>query len=130
MDTSVYIAQLVGPVLLTVGIAMFIRPQAVPNMIQTLVAGQGELLTFFLGMCAMLAGIAIVLSHNIWEASWRGIITILGWGMIIKGIVRILVPEWALRTSGMVSSNTFIMKCTAFVLFLIGLYLSYRGFVV
>ena len=130
MDISTYIAQLIGPVLLIVGLAMLIRPERLPGMIQALAAGQSELWVFFLGVCAMLAGIAIVLAHNIWEMSWRSIITFLGWGMILKGAIRILTPEWALRTGTAFASNKIFMKCMAFLLFLIGLYLSYRGFVV
>ena len=41
------------------------------------------------------AGLAIVLTHNIWTADWRVVITILGWLFVISGIVRMALPQHA-----------------------------------
>ena len=41
----------------------------------------------------MPAGLAIVLTHNVWVADWRVLITILGWLAAIGGAVRILAPQ-------------------------------------
>ena len=41
----------------------------------------------------MTAGLALVLTHNVWRADWPVIITILGWLAAIGGAVRIVMPQ-------------------------------------
>ena len=41
----------------------------------------------------MLAGMALVLTHNVWTADWPLLITLLGWLGVIGGAVRIIVPQ-------------------------------------
>lgn len=50
-------------------------------------------LVFFGGLFSLLIGFLIVLSHNLWVANWTVIITIFGWGGIIKGIWLIVFPN-------------------------------------
>jgi hypothetical protein len=130
MDTSVFLAQLIGPVLVLVSIAMLLRPQSVSDMMQTLAAGQGQVWVFVLGIFALVAGLAMVVIHNVWDGTWRVIITLIGWMILLKGAVRLLAPDWALRTSSIMVSNKKLMQAFIFLLLLIGLYLSYRGFIV
>jgi|CXWL01.1.fsa_nt_gi hypothetical protein len=128
MDTSIFLAQLLGPVLLTVSVAMLARPKAMSDMMKTFTTAQGQVWVFLLGLLAMIAGLSIVLVHNVWDGTWRVILTLFGWGLVIKGAIRLFFPEWALKTAGAVASNKALMKVCTFLLFVIGLYLSYRGF--
>ena len=45
------------------------------------------------GALGFTAGLAIVLTHNVWVWGWPVIVTILGWLMMLRGAVRILVPQ-------------------------------------
>ncbi len=47
----------------------------------------------------MTAGLAIVLTHNVWVASWPVLITLFGWLTTIGGAVRIAFPD-QVRTMG------------------------------
>jgi len=46
------------------------------------------------GYISLLLGLATVVLHNIWVWDWRVAITILGWSMLIKGIMKIGFPEF------------------------------------
>ena len=48
----------------------------------------------------MSAGLAIVLTHSVWVASWPVLITILGWLMTIGGAARIVCPHSTEKPSG------------------------------
>ena len=37
-------------------------------------------------------GLAVIANHNIWEMSWRAVITIFGWSMAIKGALYMAFP--------------------------------------
>ena len=52
---------------------------------------ESHALIFLAGLITLPAGLAIVLTHNVWTADWRVVITILGWLCVIGGIIRIAV---------------------------------------
>ena len=50
-------------------------------------------LIYLSGLLSMTAGLAIILTHNVWRADWPVIITILGWLAAIGGAFRIIMPQ-------------------------------------
>jgi hypothetical protein len=87
-------------------------------------------LLFMAGIMGMTAGLAIVLSHNVWSGGVLPIIvTLFGWASLIKGmLLLVLSPE--------TESRVFIVGLhyeqhpnlyAAFML-LLGAYLTYAGF--
>jgi hypothetical protein len=50
-------------------------------------------LIYLSGLLSLTAGLAIILTHNVWRADWPVIITILGWLAAIGGAVRIIMPQ-------------------------------------
>ena len=50
-------------------------------------------LIYLSGLLIMTAGLAIVLTHNVWAADWPVLITLLGWLAVIGGALRILTPQ-------------------------------------
>lgn len=126
METSLFLAQIIGPSLVLVSLAWFWRPQSVSDMIVFIDANRAWI--FFMGIIATVLGLAMVLVHNIWDGSWRTIITLFGWGILLKGIVRLFAPDWALVAAKALVSNKLWTKILLAFLFIMGLYLSYRGF--
>ena len=50
-------------------------------------------LIYLSGLLTMTAGMAIILTHNVWVLEWRVLITVLGWLLAIGGAVRIVIPQ-------------------------------------
>lgn len=88
MQTSVFIAQLIGPVMLVAAIGLLINREGYRAMALTFL--ESPPLIYISGVLAMTAGLAIVLNHNVWTADWRVIITVFGWMAAIGGAIRIL----------------------------------------
>ena len=86
MQTSILIARLIGPLLVMTGLIMLVTSQAVQDMAREFLASRA--LIFIAGVLALLGGLAIVNTHNVWTAGWPVIITIFGWLAVIGGIVR------------------------------------------
>lgn len=76
MQTSVFLAQLIGPLFLVVGLGMLTNAEGYRGMAQEFLASRA--LIHIAGLMAFLPGLAIVLLHNIWTFDWRLIITLLG----------------------------------------------------
>ena len=93
MQPVVFIARLVGPLFVVLGIGCLLNQQVYADMI-----GQAVLvpvLIYLSGLMAFLAGVAMLNGYHAWTADWRVIITILGWLLVIAGIIRIVLPAAA-----------------------------------
>jgi hypothetical protein len=94
MNTSRSIARLMGPVLLVIGIGMafglMMEGAGYSNLLKEFIANRA--LIFLTGMLALAAGVAIVNVHNVWAPDWRVIITILGWLLVLRGVMLLVFP--------------------------------------
>src|SRR3954453_10284426 len=96
MQTSVFIARLIGPVMLAVGLAVFANRRAFRDMAGEFLASRA--LLFLSGLLIMPMGLAIVLTHNVWTADWRVLLTLFGWLNTRGGAVRLPAPDTVMRT--------------------------------
>jgi hypothetical protein len=85
-------------------------------------------LVYLFGLLDFAAGLAIVLTHNVWAANWRVLITLLGWLMLIRGAVRILAPEAIMGFATKVLRKKQIMPVAAAVTGVLGLVFCYFGY--
>ena len=90
MDTSLFIARLIGPLLLAVGAATLINQANMRQMATDFLTSQP--LVFVAGFLTLLGGLVIVNTHNVWHG-WPVIITIFGWLCVFGGAIRILIPD-------------------------------------
>ena len=74
--------------------------------INEFIKGKKGFMLYFFGIFALIIGLLVVLSHNVWEADYRVVITIIGWLALIKGIAYLTLPwgwfksivNWANKT--------------------------------
>jgi hypothetical protein len=113
MSTSVFIARLIGPVMLVIGLAVLTNQRAFREMAEEFLASRA--LLFLSGLIIMPIGLAIVLVHNIWAADGRVMITLFGWLNLIGGAVRLCAPEYVMQTGrAMLKRPHFITIAAAF----------------
>jgi uncharacterized membrane protein len=91
MGNSVFLARLIGPLMLTVGIGIFVNGAIYRMLADEFLRSRA--LIYLSGLLTMTAGLALILTHNVWRADWPVIITILGWLAAIGGAVRIIAPQ-------------------------------------
>jgi uncharacterized membrane protein len=91
MATSIFLAKLIGPILAVIGIGMLVNGKVYRALVEEFL--RSHALIYLSGLLTMTAGLALVLSHNVWAADWRVIITILGWLGTIGGAARIALPQ-------------------------------------
>jgi hypothetical protein len=91
MATAVFLAKLIGPVMLVAAVSFLIHTKAYRAIAQEFM--RSAALIYLSGILAMVAGLAIVLAHNVWILDWRVLITIFGWLALVGGAVRIALPD-------------------------------------
>ena len=95
MQTSIFLAKLIGPFALVLGLGAQINRAAVRQIVEEI--ARSRALVFIAGVVSFPAGLAIVLAHNVWVADWPVLITVLGWLTAITGAVRIIAPQDAIK---------------------------------
>ena len=76
MATSIFLAKLIGPLALALGFGVLFNRDAVRAVLDEFIHNRAIL--FLAGLITFPAGLAIVLTHNVWVADWPVIITMRG----------------------------------------------------
>jgi hypothetical protein len=84
--------------------------------------------TIIFGILALLAGLAIVNTHNLWMSDWRVIITIIGWLAIIRGALSLLFPAKIQRIDEAITASTSGPIIGALIILVLGGILSWMGY--
>ncbi|MDR3534242.1 MAG: hypothetical protein P4L90_27215 [Rhodopila sp.] len=124
---TIYLGRLIGLWLLILSIAEMINKAAMLDTAAQIVDSPS--LLFLSGGLTLVAGLAIVLAHNVWRGGVMPIVvTILGWALLIKGIALLVVPPAGsvgmLRASHYADPYPFYVAIALFL----GLYLTVAGF--
>ena len=127
-NTSRYLARLIGPVFLAIGVGMLINAPIYRVLGAQFL--QSTALIYLSGLLALPVGIAILLVHNVWVANWRVLITLLGWLAMIGGIFRIVYPQLVQRLGGAIFHLAALPAVGGTVILVLGgvlIYFGYRG---
>jgi hypothetical protein len=126
MQPSLFLAKLIGPVMLVVGLAVFANSRGFREMAEEFLASRA--LMFLSGMIIMPAGLAIVLTHNVWTADWRVLITIFGWLCTIGGAIRLFEPPFLAKTGRAVLKQPAFTPVAAAIWVALGLLFCFFGY--
>jgi small-conductance mechanosensitive channel len=127
---STLIARLMGPVLLVMGLGMALGLWMSPDVFNGVMKDfMGNLAIIWLvGVLTLVAGIAIINVHNVWESDWRVIITILGWLAILRGVTNLMFPGKVQELGNrMVESHAACLLSTL-ALIVLGVILTAKGY--
>ena len=69
MTTSFFLARLIGPFALALGLALLVQGAGFRTLAGEFMASPA--LIFLSGVITLPAGLAIVLTHNVWTPDWR-----------------------------------------------------------
>lgn len=125
MDLTTTFAQMWGPVLLLIGIGICISPSHYTSVYRDF--AREPFAAFVFGIFATAFGIAQVGLHNEWSGTQEIIVTLLAWGMLIKGALFIVAPDLAVQGGKMVSRRSTVVAIGV-VLIAFGGYLSWVSY--
>jgi len=125
---TLFLSRLIGLYCILVALSMITRRQATVDTVTALL--QNPSMMLILGAITLIAGLAMVLAHNIWSGgALVVIVTLVGWITLIKSLSFLFLPpemEARLFLEQLHYRQLFYMY-TAFSLVL-GVYLTYGGF--
>lgn len=126
MAMSKTIAGLIGPTLVALAAALFINIDSIPALVEPV--SHDPALVLVSGVLSFVAGLAIVRVHNHWGGGWAIVVTILGWLLLVGGLIRMLFPVSLSGMAANLAKNTGLIAVEAIVLLAIGAFLSYKAY--
>jgi hypothetical protein len=126
-ERTIFLSKLIGVYCIIVGVTMALNKTATVQMVTALVNDAPLLYVF--GLTVTAAGLAIVIAHNRWSSLAAVLVSIVGWGALIKGLLFLFLPPSAAGgiTVWGVPYERFYYGDVVLALVL-GCYLAYRGF--
>ena len=127
METSIYLAKVIGLIATITAVSVIINYKK--SLMFDVEAGKSPLFIYVSGFVFLILGALLVVSHQVWASDWRLAITVIGWALLFKGVLRVFFPDSVLRLiEKKIKNRSFILGEIA--LLLVGIYLLYYGFMV
>jgi hypothetical protein len=123
MDTPIFLAQFWGIVFVLTGITLMINRESVVTLLKLV---QEDGMVILLGYGTLMLGVAHILLYNTWT-DWTVIITLIGWIILLKGIVRLVAPHYTQRLVKFYNSPHRI-RVSLIIMIIIGIFLINQGF--
>ncbi|MBI5272610.1 MAG: hypothetical protein HY861_01335 [Chlamydiia bacterium] len=125
MCLSIFLAQVIGCYLFLLSLAMLIHQQRFKKTMSDFL-GNATLITMS-GTASLIVGLLIVVDHNIWVPDFPVVITLIGWILLLQGLMRLFVPDAFIRMSkDLMSKLVYTLLC--WVRLFVGIYLIWAGF--
>ncbi|QQS23268.1 hypothetical protein IPM19_01745 [bacterium] len=125
MENTTFLAQLWGPAMLAVGLGMLVSRKYYANLYRDLEKNSLAVLIF--AMSAIAVGVAQIMYHNVWGTFPEIVISLLGWGTMIKGLIFAIVPGILDPLGDWEADSNLIPVAGGFAM-LVGAYLTAIGF--
>ncbi len=124
---TAFLSKLIGLSCILIAIALASHRQASVDSIAGLVQSPPLLLIF--GLVGLVAGVALVLGHNVWSGGAASIIvTLIGWITVLRALLLLVLPTSTVAqlVGAIHFGDYFYLYMT--LAFVLGVYLTYAGF--
>lgn len=126
MVETFFLAQIIGVYLVVAGFSALMHPARVKSAMAEYL--KSSIIPYFDAAIALLVGLLIVLTHNVWVDLPSSLVSLVGWIAVIEGVALFLLPEETLKIVGKWMRAPSVMKGMVLVCIVAGLYLVYYGF--
>jgi hypothetical protein len=125
MNTTLFLAQIWGPIMIAMGLGFFLSQSYYVKIYKNL--EQDPFAVILFGMIGMAAGLAQVLTHNAWGSFTEVVISLLGWALLLKGLFCVVIPRFV-EKSGDWAIQAKIFPASGIITFVLGLIISWIAY--
>jgi len=124
---TIFLSRIIGITEILVGLSMILHKQAFIELITAML--QDRPLLFLVSIIMVIAGLAIVLKHNVWSGGALPIVvTLFGWAILVKGLFSLFfVPGVMISMLDTLHFEEYFYMYAA-APFILGLYLTCARF--
>jgi len=127
MDAALVLARFWGIILVVLCGSMLINAKFYVRLVKGFQDESVRFLYFFAVL--VIGAVSVSFFFNQWAWNLRGIITLLGWGSLLKGSFGILLPDLSNRIIQKINLSPVVIYPTGVIMLIIGVYLLWCGFI-
>jgi hypothetical protein len=121
-------ARVIGPLLVILFAAVMARATEMGLFISSFFANAA--LVWITGCAVLVCGLLIVAQHQYWWNPPAVVISILGWILIVRGAVLLIVPQFIARFAAQMATAVLTIQIGSSIMLLVGLWLAWIGWCV
>jgi len=91
MDITILVAKVLGIYLMVAGLFLIIKGRSIPHLLRDFF--DHPAITFLTGVILIFLSSMYLVQYNIWDGTWKTVITIFVWLVMLKGLVYIFMPQ-------------------------------------
>jgi len=127
MDLSIFLAKVLGLYFVIGAVICLVKNKDIRKLVDSFADNVG--LLYVTGIFTVILGLMMVVSHNIWDNSWRVVITLIGWFILLKGLAWLFLPKKMMfKFAKSFRWNQEWYTVVAIIMAIFGLYLASKGF--
>jgi uncharacterized membrane protein len=126
MELSIFLAKLFGLYFLIAGGIIMMRQKSFMPIFTEIFGSRALLM--ILGIAELLAGLAIVIAHPIFTATWQGLLTLVGAWMAVEGVIYLAMPYTKVGKLMRQFNTPTWYTSGGLVAIVLGAYLTGKGF--
>ena len=122
-NAAMWLASIFGPLLTILGLWMLLYSENLIKVMSAIKSSAG--IFYYSSVFNLLVGFAILSQYDLWGWNALVLVTLLGWYMVIRGIMGLFVPQ---LLSDILMGNPNFTKVCGIIPLVWGLALSWVGF--
>lgn len=126
MEISIFLAKVIGVYLIVIGLLVLMIQKDFIVVISQ-IKEKADFIIF--GFIITLLGLLMLVSHNLWNNAHQVVISIIGWVVFIKGLIILFFPRKFFDDLIVLVNKPIFYNLGGIISILIGLWLTYFGFV-
>ena len=91
MNISLVTYEILGVYLIISGLFLIFRGKTIPNLLKDFFGHPA--IVYLTGVILIFLSVLLLTQNNIWDGTWRTVITIIAWLILLKGLAYLFVPE-------------------------------------
>jgi hypothetical protein len=125
MDISLVLAKCWGIILVVLCCSMLVNVKFYVRLVKGF---QDESVRFLYFFVVLVIGAVNVSVMNQWTWDQKGLVTLLGWGSLLKGLFGILLPDFSNKIIQKVNLSPMVIYPSGVIMLVVGCYLLFFGF--
>lgn len=125
MELSLFLAKVIGLGLMLIVASLLSNRKNIDLLFDAYKSASAVYVT---GIFETFLGLSVVLSHNIWTADFRVVITLVGWLLLVRGVERSFFASRVPPVLEKFKKLQSLYLPLLVALFVLGAYLAYAGF--
>jgi hypothetical protein len=120
-------ARVLGPFFTIVSATVVARSAEMPKLLDEF--DSSAVWPWVTGAFVLMAGIVVVALHPYWRGAPAVIVSLLGWIMVVRGILLMAFPNFFMSIANRTIGAEGVWRAVFAVMVLVGLYLVYAGWI-